>query len=150
MKKSEFKKILRPLIEECIRESVLEGGVISNIITEVIKGVGAPRIVAEAALPARPDPAQERMQRNAFGTEKTAVLQEQKEKLMSAIGQDSYNGTNLFEGTIPGPPQMSPTQQAQPLAEQAPADPGVDINNLFNGTVTRSWGAHMSNLNEGK
>ena len=37
MKKSEFKKILRPIVNECIKESLMEDGLISGIIAEVVK-----------------------------------------------------------------------------------------------------------------
>ena len=153
MKRSELKKIMKPLIEECIRESILEGGIISNIITEVVKGVAiAPAVQKTAAPTSVPniDPTSERMRKNTVRVAKPPPLREHKEKLMAAIGQDSFNGVNLFEGSAPIPNQLSPQQQAQPLSDHPFVDPGVDINNLFNGNVTRSWGAHMNNLGEGK
>ena len=42
MKKNEFKKILRPLIKEAVREVILEeNGVLSNIIAEVARGLNS-------------------------------------------------------------------------------------------------------------
>ena len=70
-------------------------------------------------------------------------------KLMAAVGQNSYNGVDLFEGVSPMVGQNSQTQQAQPLSDQSPSEPGVDISNLF-GAVGRSWGAHMNDAKEGK
>ena len=40
MKKTELKKVLKPLIKECIKEAVFEEGVLSNLISEVLKGTG--------------------------------------------------------------------------------------------------------------
>ena len=38
MNKTELKKILRPLIKECIKEVIFEEGTLSTIISEVVKG----------------------------------------------------------------------------------------------------------------
>ncbi len=145
MKKSEFKKIIKPIVAECIQESLLEGGVISGIIAEVVKGMstGPTTPIVEERQPV--DPTAERIRRNAFNKQQTVKLQEQKTKLMSAIGKDAYNGVDLFEGTTPARTQGSPTQQAGALSSQAPSDPGVDISNLF-GSVGRSWNAHMTDV----
>ena len=58
------------------------------------------------------------------------VIDETKKKMLEAIGQDSYNGVNLFEGTVPinkaGSPD-APETPSSPLAGVNPGDPGVDI-----------------------
>jgi hypothetical protein len=148
MKKSELKKILKPLVQECIKESLLEDGLISGIIAEVVKGVSVTAPIVEAA-PAPVDLIKERMQRNAFTSEQSTKLKEHKNKLMAAIGGNSYNGANLFEGTSPAPNQSSPAEQAGTLNTQGPDDKGVDITNLF-GSVGRNWDAHMNEIKEGK
>jgi hypothetical protein len=147
MKKSELKKILKPLVHECIKESLMEDGLISGIIAEVVKGMRTPEPLVETA-PPKADPIKERMRRNAFNQEQTSKLQEHKKKLRAAIG-GAYNGVDLFEGTTPAPAQGSPQQQANPMAGQAPGDAGVDITNLF-GSVGRNWNAHMNEVKEGK
>tara|TARA_Y100000310_G_scaffold345722_1_gene468820 strand:+ start:5676 stop:6122 length:447 start_codon:yes stop_codon:yes gene_type:complete len=148
MKKSEFKKLIKPIVAECIKESLLEGGLISGIIAEVVRGMGTPQPIVEAA-PRKAGPTIERMKRNAFNAEQSGKLKEHKQKLMSVIGGSAYNGVNLFEGTTPVPSQTSPSQQASPLAGQEPGDAGVDISNLF-GSVGHNWDAHMSDVKEGK
>ena len=149
MKKSELKRILKPLINECVREIILDEGVLSGIISEVARGVSAAPSATTPPAPVKIDPVRERMKNNAFNSQQTATLQEHKKKLMSAIGGGTYNGVNLFEGTTPAPAQSSPTQQSSPLAGRAPSDPGVDISSLF-GSVGGNWGAHMNNVKEGK
>jgi len=148
MKKSEFKKLIKPIVNECIKESLIEDGLISGIIAEVVRGISSSQPIVEST-PPKVDPTAERMKRNAFSEEQTGKLKEHKQKLMSAIGGGAYNGVNLFEGTTPAPGQASPTQQAAPLSGQAPGDAGVDISNLF-GSVGNNWNAHMSNVKEGK
>tara|TARA_R100000008_G_scaffold60856_3_gene38300 strand:- start:6521 stop:6973 length:453 start_codon:yes stop_codon:yes gene_type:complete len=150
MKKSEFKKIIKPIVAECIKESLLEGGLLSGIIVEVVKGMSTPPAALLETTPAPvKDPLAERMQRNAFNQAQSDKLKEQKSKLMSAIGSSAFNGVDLFEGTTAAPNQTSPSQQASPLHGQPPADPGVDISNLF-GAVGNHWNAHMNNSKERK
>ena len=148
MKRNELKTILKPLIKECIKEVIFEDGVLSGIISEVTKGVSPARPVVAAAPPAE-TPMVERMRRNAFNTDQSTKIKEHKNKLMAAIGGDTFGGVDLFEGTTPAPSEMSPSQQSAPLAGVAPGDAGVDISDLF-GSVGRQWGAHMNELKEGR
>jgi len=149
MKKSELKKILKPLINECVREAILDEGVLSGIISEVARGMTAATPATPPPEPVKIDPVRERMRSNAFDSHQSDTLREHKRELMSAIGGGAYNGVNLFEGTTPAPAQNSPSQQASPLSGQAPSDPGVDISSLF-GSVGKNWGAHMNNVKDGK
>ena len=144
MKKSEFKKLIKPIVSECIKESLMDDGLISGIIAEVVRGISAPQPIVEAGSP-KADPTIERMKRNAFSKEQSGKLKEHRAKLMSAIGGEAYNGVNLFEGTTPAPAQGSPNQQANPMSGQQPSDAGLDIGNLF-GAVGSSWGAHMNKV----
>jgi hypothetical protein len=139
MKKSEFKKLIKPIVQECIKESLLENGIISGVIAEVVKGM-TPATVS--APPPTPDPELNRLQRNAFSDKQNETLREHRSKLMSAIGENTFNGVNLFEGTTPAPGQTTPQQQASPLSGQAPGDAGIDIGNII-GAVGRNWNAHM-------
>ena len=128
MKKSELKKVLKPLIKECIKEAIFEEGVLSGLISEVLKGTNS----------LEPSPIKltnenlivEQQERKEAHMEK---IKETKKKMLDAIGNESYNGVNLFEGTEPlrkggsqGPPGA-----ASPLENYAPNDPGVDISSLF-------------------
>jgi hypothetical protein len=129
MKKSELKNILKPLIKECIKEVIFEEGVLSGLISEVLKGT--------SRLDARPPEAiNENLvvekRKKAQGDYKEKI-KETKKKMLDAIGKESYNGVNLFEGTDPlrrGGSQGSPAASS-PLENYAPGDPGVDISSLF-------------------
>ena len=119
MKKAELKKLLKPMIKECIKEVIFEEGVLSGIISEVVKGVDAAPVIREQKQVSRPKPD------NGLAKKK---LQEQRKKMMDAIGKDSYNGVNIFEG-------VEPERESNPhsaLANISPGDAGVDISQLFN------------------
>jgi hypothetical protein len=148
MKKSQLKQILKPLVSECIKESLMEDGLISGIIAEVVKGMSPSEITPAVKKPAV-DPELDRMKRNAFSNEQANKLQEHRSQLMNSIGSSAYNGIDLFEGTTPAPADGSPLQQRNPLSGQASHDPGVDISSLF-GATRRSWTAHMASVKEGK
>ena len=120
MNKQELKKILKPLIKECIKEVIFDDGVLSGIISEVVQGVGVTQIDEKP---------QRKEEKPRVNNKNHARLNEQKKKMLDAIGQEAYNGVNLFEGTTPAPAQ-STTQQG-PLAGQAPNDPGVVISKFM-------------------
>ena len=143
MKKQELKKLLKPLIKECIKEVILEEGVLSNVVSEVVQGLGATRIVEAKAAPVQEQTSIEDMQRAA--EQKRAQLNEQKNKLLSAIDSSSYGGIDLFEGTEPlsggGTPSATPQAQG-PLSDMDPSDPGVDISGIM-GIAGGRWAAHL-------
>ena len=60
MKKNDLKKVIKPLVKECINEILIEEGMLSNIVSEVAQGMRAPALVAEtvstAAAPRTPPP----------------------------------------------------------------------------------------------
>ena len=132
MNKQQLKKVLRPLIKECIREIIFEEkGVLSHIITEVVNGVGTQEkvIVRESKMPkfdehVKAKPSQ-RMNAN-------------RKKLLDAIGKDAYGGVNVFEGNEPLPSSTAPAHS--PMANRDPSDKGVDIDGLL-GAFGSKWNA---------
>ena len=123
MKKAELKKILKPLIKECIKEVIFEDGTLSTIISEVLKGTSTQQVVHETKAPERLETNQEAQQR------RSQLLKEQKKKMLDSIGKDAYNGVNLFEGTTPmsAPRDETSPQGSGALDGMSPGDPGVDI-----------------------
>ena len=131
MKKAELKKILKPLIKECIKEVIFEEGALSTIISEVMKGTsGSERIVETRAQQSKQDFAKQERKLNE--------AKQRKRKLLDSIGADAYNGVNLFEGTTPAPAPASGGGQG-PLDGVAPNDPGVDISSIFSGHSANIW-----------
>ena len=126
MNKNELKKVLKPLIKECIKEVLFEeDGALSHIISEVALGLtGTTKaVVKEAPRQQYKQPKQD--------TRRVDVLKEQKKKLLDAIGKDAYGGVNLFEGTTPAPAPSGQGQTQGPLSGMDPRDAGVDISNIF-------------------
>lgn len=143
MKKSELKSLLKPMIKECIKEVIFEEGILSSIVSEVVGGLGRPNLTELQASPA-PNIKQEKADHSLLEQNRLKVNQ-QKEKLLSAINLDAYGGVNVFEGTEPlskgGAPASEPTA-AGPLGDVDPNDPGVDISGIL-GIAGNRWSAHM-------
>ena len=117
MKSVDLKKVLKPLIKQCIKEVIFEEGVLSGIISEVVKGVNTAPVVREQKVATKPTNGHTKKQ-----------LQEQRKKLLNAVGKNSFNGIDIFEGTKP----MAENNQQSPLANVDAGDPGVDISGMFN------------------
>jgi len=132
MKREELKRLIKPIVKECITESLIEEGILSSVVSEVMKGM-APTIMESAAVSV-PTPAPVRDNSRALQESqdrRTRQAKESRKKLLDAIGNDSYGGVDLFEGTSPAPAQRSPESQASsPLGGVAPGDAGVDISSL--------------------
>ena len=134
MDKRELKKMLKPLIKECIKEVIFEEGVLSGIVSEVLRGSKDVLVeVKKENTPLQINPNEERKRRNL-------KLQETRSKMLSAMGNEAYAG--VFEGTTPlstaGSPS-SPTAPSDPLAAYAPEDEGVNISGLLS-IAGDKWG----------
>jgi len=131
MKKSELKKILKPLIKECIKEAIFEDGVLSSLISEVL--VGTAKLNSHEPVSVTENLITEQRTAQEKQEEYKEKIRDTKKKMLNAIGKESYNGVNLFEGTDPLRKGGSTGAQSPPgpLGNYAPEDPGVDISSLF-------------------
>jgi hypothetical protein len=146
MKKSELRKIIKPIVEECVREVLLKEGTLSGIISEVVRGIGNPQPrqqIFTENIQHSPEPTEEEnlAAQREIGEASKKKLQETRNKMMEAIGKDSYNGVNLFENTKPlrsaGNPGGQPTPPSA-LGDRDPSDAGVDISALV-GSSSKKW-----------
>jgi hypothetical protein len=120
MNKNQLKKVLKPLIKECIKEVLYEeDGALSHIIKEVAVGLAGKQTITETKVKAPT------IKKNNEG------LKLRKKKLLDAIGKEAYGGVNIFEGTTPAPAVAPEGQANGPLSDVAPNDPGVDISSIF-------------------
>ena len=127
MKKSDLKQLIKPLVKECIHEVLLEEGLLSNVVSEVAKGLQPQNLVVESQnAPTQPKTQKQRSPDTAA----------QRKKLLDAIGKDSFNGVDLFEGSTPVPAQRETQAGSVDLGD--PGDSGVDISNLV-GNASKMW-----------
>jgi len=126
MKKAELKKYFKPIIKECVKEMLLEEGLLSNVITEVLKGTSRETLIESTV--ATKQPVVQRAQQDNTRQQSEAVTQARQELQDSMQG--AYGGTNLFEGTSPAPAPTDSNGSA-PMSGIAPHDPGVDISGLI-------------------
>lgn len=132
MNKDQLKKTLRPMIKECIKEVIFEEGILSSIISEVMKGTASTPLVESR------QPTYQQPQVDYEARERAA--KEKRKQMLDSIGRDSYNGVDLFEGTQPLKERRSSAQSprgSKPLDGVAPNDPGVNLGAL--GVDTRLW-----------
>lgn len=131
MNKDQLKKVLRPMIKECIKEVIFEEGILANIISEVVRGTSQPLVESR-------QPSYEQTQIDYEARER--AQKERRKKLLDSIGSEAYNGVNLFEGTQPLQERRTSTSSphgSKPLDGIAPNDPGVNLGSL--GVDTRLW-----------
>ena len=127
MKRSELKKLIKPLVKECIKECIHEEGVLSGIISEVVRGIGTSPVIQERVEPVKAVQHIPPVRSEAKGEK----LKEQRRKLADVIGKGSYGGVDIFEGITPMNNARSPEQAASsPLGGLDPSDPGIDISGI--------------------
>jgi hypothetical protein len=131
MKRSELKKIIKPMVKECVQETLLEGGLLSNIVSEVAQGLGNQFLVENKKQVVPTMSNENSVQMEAMAARKKDQLKEHRKQLLDDIGKDAFNGVDLFEGTKPSAPELSATQAASPLGDKDPSDAGVDISGIM-------------------
>ena len=136
MNKSELKQALKPLIKQCIKEVIFEEGILSNIVSEVAQGLGGNTLVEPKQRVIQVTEQKEQEQHEQEMARQK--IQETRKRMLDAIGSDSYNGIDLFEGTAPAPQESNPSAA---LSGIDPKDAGVDINKIFGG-ASKNW-SHM-------
>ena len=132
MNKSDLKKIIKPLVKECIHEVLLEEGLLSNVVSEVAKGMQT-NLVVEA----QPAAAARKTNSNQAARRK---VNEHRKRMMEAVNKDAYNGVDLFEGTQPMTSHESSAPKAGSVDLGSPSDSGVDISSLV-GDASKIWNA---------
>jgi len=136
MKKSQLKATLRPIVKECITEILLEQGLLSNIISEVVKGLQPIHTQPSVAAPSKQLVFQQQRleeQRVQLETDRQRQLKEQKRKLLDAAGfkTDVFANTEPIQGGITTESKDPSNGQSGALSGVAPNDPGVDITGIM-------------------
>ena len=134
MKKADLKKLIKPLVKECIHEVLIEEGVLSNVVSEVAKGMQTNVVVENKKQDDRLF--NEDLQMKRSQEEGRLKLQEYRKKLLEEVGTDAYNGVDLFEGTTPMAAQSESKAGSVDLGD--PSSSGVDISSLMGG-ASQVW-----------
>jgi len=153
MKKSELKQIIDPIVKECVNENIqtilLESGLLSQVISEVVKGLQP--VLVENKQPARSQQKQQFLEeekdldedshmREILKRSQTKKVLNSNRELLDNIGKTAYKGVNIFEGindTIPDEPVSA--GPGSPMSGIAPNDAGVDISSLLNPKFTQAF-----------
>jgi hypothetical protein len=125
MKREQLKKLIKPIIKECIHEVIIEEGILTKVVAEVAKGMG--NVIVEAKQPEVPSEPERNVNQEAIELQKKR-LQERRERLVSSVGNDAYK--HVFEGIEPMTEQQSPQAQSRALADVPAGDAGIDISGI--------------------
>ena len=139
MKKSDLKRLIKPIVKECINEALVEQGLLSNIISEVVQGLQPIHSSPPTPNLTKQTPFQQQQleeQKANLELQKQQHLKEQKRKLLDAAGF----GTDIFANVEPMQEAVeSNNSQAGALSGVDPQDPGVDITGIM-AIGGRNWG----------
>ena len=141
MKKNELKRLIKPVVKECIHEVLLESGLLTNIVSEVAQGMNQ-GVIVENKQKTSDDLFNEDLQIKKQVQKTNNQLKQHRKKLMDSIGASAYNGVNLFEGTEPLSKREATSSGAKPGSVDLgdPSDAGVDISSLIGG-ASQVWKA---------
>lgn len=130
MKTEEFKKILKPIIKECIQETLIESKLISGIIVEVMKGMN----VNQTNIQEQNNKFKQKQEEQNYKRdleERRKKLESTRKSLLEAVNKNAYGGVDIFENVTPMAESKAPSA-GSPLSDVDPGDPGVDISGIFN------------------
>ena len=152
MNKSQLKKLIKPVVKECIQEVLIEEGLLAEVVSQVSAGLTKQPIVETRepntymGLGKRTNIPNDKLfnedlQMKRKSQEANKKLQEHRRKLLDSIGTDAYNGVDLFEGTEPMKQSGTPGVAHKPnVLGDDPNDAGVDISSLM-GNSSKVWQA---------
>jgi hypothetical protein len=141
MNKAQLKKLIKPVVKECIQEVLIEEGLLTEVVSQVTAGLTKQPIVENKPKKRNDKLFNEDLQMKRKSREANKKLQEHRRKLLDSIGGDTYNGVDLFEGTEPLRNTGTPGQAHPPsVLGDNPNDAGVDISSIM-GNSSKIWQA---------
>jgi hypothetical protein len=141
MNKAQLKKLIKPVVKECIQEVLIEEGLLTEVVAQVTAGMTRQPIVENKPKKRNDKLFNEDLQMQRKSREANKKLQEHRKKLLDSIGGDAYNGVDLFEGTEPLRNTGTPGQaHKQSVLGDDPSDAGVDISSIM-GNAGKIWQA---------
>jgi len=156
MDKKELKRILKPLMKECVRELLMEEGML-KVISESVEPISESR---RAIIEQRESQQIESMNKTYPAgallqdpQETKRKIEENRKRMLDEIGRSGYlNGVNPFEGTQPLSEGQSPERPPGKVSERQkmppsmnsvdPSDPGINIKGIIN-LAAGKWKTHL-------
>ena len=128
MKSAELKKVLKPLIKECVKEMMIEEGFLSSVVSEVIKGMNA-NVIVENTSTASVNSREDEWRRSL--EEKMELERQQRIQKLNESMSKQHN-VDVFEGVNPIMESGTTANSSHSaLAGQDPNDAGVDISGIM-------------------
>ena len=141
MNKSQLKKLIKPVVKECIQEVLIEEGLLTEVVSQVTAGLTKQPIVENNSKKRNDNLFNEDLQMQRKSREANKKLQEHRKRLLDSIGGDAYNGVDLFEGTTPLNNTGTAGESHKPsVLGDDPNDAGVDISSIM-GNAGKIWQA---------
>tara|TARA_R100000458_G_C8239929_1_gene219287 strand:+ start:824 stop:1231 length:408 start_codon:yes stop_codon:yes gene_type:complete len=127
--KEQLKKLIKPMVRECL----FEEGVLAGVISEVVKGLETQRVVTEGITIHKKTDDTEEKQRQL--EEEYERQRQEKIKRLNESASQAMGGIDIFENTTPAAPEGN-SQGA--LSGVLPDDPGVNIDGII-GLAGKKW-----------
>ena len=141
MNKAQLKKLIKPVVKECIQEVLIEEGLLTEVVSQVAAGMTRQPIVENTPKKNNDTLFNEDLQMQRKSREANKKLQEHRRKLLDSIGNEAFNGVDLFEGTEPIKQGGTPGESHRPnVLGDDPTDAGVDISSIM-GNSSKIWQA---------
>ena len=141
MNKSQLKKLIKPVVKECIQEVLIEEGLLTEVVSQVTAGLAKQPIVENTPKKTTDNLFNEDLQMQRKSREANKKLQEHRKKLLDSIGNEAFNGVDLFEGTEPLRQSGTTGESHRPnVLGDDPTDAGVDISSIM-GNAGKIWQA---------
>lgn len=140
MKKSDLKQLIKPLVKECIHETLIEEGLLASVVAEVATGLQRAPLLESTKRPITPEPEFNSKNDQEANARMNEYRQSQRHNLMESINKDSYNGVDLFEGTSAFNSYEAEEPKPGSVELGNPRDAGVDISAIA-GNASKLWQA---------
>lgn len=137
MNQKELKTALKPIVKELIYECLITEGILSSVVSEVVRGTGNTIIETKQQTVSQP-PKQQARPKLESDDEAIARRKKLEETLVGRLGVNVFEGVQpLSGGGRERDNTPSQASAANPLAGLDPSDSGVDISGLLK--ITGGW-----------
>jgi histone H3/H4 len=141
MNKAQLKKLIKPVVKECIQEVLIEEGLLTEVVSQVAEGMSNKQIAKPVTKKTDENLFNEDLQMKRKAKEANQKLREHRKRLLDSIGKDAYNGVDLGGRRIIKKSAGTPGAAHRPnVLGDDPEDSGVDISSLV-GNASKVWQA---------